>query len=290
MPTDLSRVARECAAAGIAGAAADGLFNPTAVLQVRGQIEPSASMIQLARRAVQRGGGVFHGLWLPGLKANCWRAFTYTGFRVGTYATARDALPGHGSFANRVVAGALTGAVGATTFAPIEHVRVRMAGSGSCNSMLLTARGIVQESGLTGLWRGCGPFALRCSCYSGSQLACYDVSKRWLLTSGVAGPVEGAWLHLAASGVAGVCATLVCHPLDTIKTLVMHQGTVGTMGDHARPILLLMRELAGRGVVGAVRCLYGGLLPALLSRGPMVMVFFPLAEQLRTRLFGLDYI
>ena len=36
--------------------------------------------------------------------------------------------------------------------------------------------------------------------------------------------------------------------------------------------------------------LYSGLLPALLSRGPMVMLFLPLVEQVRVRVFKLGYI
>jgi len=281
----VDRIAREWASAGTAGAIAEGLFNPTAVLQVRGQLQPAASTYTLVRDAVMRDG-ILRGMWLPGLVANCTRAFSYTGFRVGLYPTARDALPGDG-FATRMLAGALTGGVGATLFAPVELVRVRLAGATVCTGTLSTCVALARENSVGGLWRGAGPFALRCSCYSGAQCSIYDASKRWLLASRVAGPVENARLHLAASCIAGVGATIACHPLDTVKTLVMHQASTMAGGS---PIRTLMHELKAKGSVGAIRALYGGLLPALLSRGPMVMVFFPLVEQLRTRVFGLEYI
>ena len=49
-------------------------------------------------------------------------------------------------------------------------------------------------------------------------------------------------------------------------------------------------ELTSSGsAVGTLRRVYSGLLPAILSRGPMVMIFLPLVEQIRTRVFGLGY-
>ena len=171
MPLEVSgeRLARECAAAGCAAAIADGFFNPSTVLQVRGQLAPSASTWSLARQALD-SAGVIRGLWLPGLQAICMRALTYSGFRVGCYPTMRDALPGNG-FGNRVLAGAFTGGVGAFIFAPIELVRVRMVGPkpyASTNSAFGT---IVREESLSALWRGAPMFAVRCGCFSGMQLA-----------------------------------------------------------------------------------------------------------------------
>ena len=97
------------------------------------------------------------------------------------------------------------------------------------------------------------------------------------------GPVEDTRLHLLSSCISGICAQIVCHPIDTVKTLVMQRGG----GGPSSPILELT---SGRGGIGAIRRLYGGLLPALLSRGPMVMLFLPLTEQIRSRVFDLNYI
>ena len=52
---------------------------------------------------------------------------------------------------------------------------------------------------------------------------------------------------------------------------------------------VLCARLAAGGPLGLLSALYAGVTPALLSRGPMVMVFLPLTEQIRA-LFGLGYL
>ena len=51
------------------------------------------STFLLARAAINEHG-LMRGLWLPGLEATCYRAFSYTGFRIGLYPTVRDAIVG----------------------------------------------------------------------------------------------------------------------------------------------------------------------------------------------------
>mgnify|MGYP006163492783 CR=1 FL=1 len=66
-----------------------------------------------------------------------------------------------------------------------------------------------------------------------------------------------------------------------MKTLrVMHTGRPTSSFEMARELI----------AEGGVRRLYAGLLPAIVSRGPMVMTFLPLTELLRSRVFGLSYI
>ena len=278
-----SRIARECLAAGVAAVIADAIFNPSTVLQIRGQLEPNSSMVSLANRAIA-SEGVLRGLWLPGLQAICCRGLTYSGFRVGAYPTVRDSLPGDG-VSKRVIAGSVTGCLGAFVFAPFEVIRVRQSGLSPYATTLEAAQAMARR-GL--LWCGAAPFALRCGCFSGVQLASYETSKQYLQTSGVM-PDEDARLHLVASCISGICAQVACHPLDTIKTLVMHRSSSSPQSAHS--VTALWRELrAGAGgPLALARRLYSGLLPALLSRGPMVMVFLPLVEQVRM-CFGVGFI
>ena len=51
----------------------------------------------------------------------------------------------------------------------------------------------------------------------------YESSKRALLSSGWVAQ-EGPPLHIFSSCVSGICAQVVCHPLDTLKTLVVAQA------------------------------------------------------------------
>lgn len=92
---------------------------------------------------------------------------------------------------------------------------------------------------------------------------------------------EGPSLHLFASLVSGICGQIVAHPLDTLKTLrVVQTGRQTSTLEVARELI----------TEGGVRRLYAGLLPAIVSRGPMVMTFLPLTELMRSRVFGLGYI
>lgn len=272
------RVLRECLAAGVGGAIADGIFNPLTVLQVRAQLQPGVGMIQLTRSAIAHAG-IVQGLWAPGLLAISMRAMSYSGCRVGLYPTVRDALPG-GGFGTKVAAGGLTGFFGATVFAPIEVVRVRMVGATPYQSTLRAFEAIICSDGLLGLWRSVGPFAVRAAMYSSTQLATYETFKHKLLASG-AFQSEGVGTHFAASLMSGVCASLVAHPVDTLKTVAMEARgrSLGSLG--------LFLELIA---AGGIARLYAGLGPALLSKGPMIMVYLPLVEQLRARVFGLGYI
>lgn len=276
-PKSARDLPRECLAAGIAGAIADAILNPSTVLQVRAQISPHMPIAAIARESIASAGGVFSGLWLPGLPAICLRALTYSGFRVGCYPSVRDRLPGDG-FASRVVAGSITGAGGAALFAPCEVVRVRMVAGAPYSNTIAAFASIARAESITGLWRGASLFALRAGCFSGAQLATYETCKKKLVAARIIGG-ESAPLHFAASLLSGVCAQLVAHPFDTLKTLVMHSGS------QIRPVL---HELVASGAM--LSQLYAGLTPALLSRGPMVMIFLPLTEQVRTRVFGLGYI
>ena len=277
----LPTLPRECLAAGVSGAIADGLYNPATVLMVRGQLAPTLSTSQLVRRAVGRDG-IFNGLWKPGLSSICLRALTYSGFRVGMYPTVRDIVPGDG-FSAKLVAGCATGAVGAATFMPAEMARVKTVaahGRGPYATLRGAVATTVREESATGLWRGATAFAARCGCFSGVQLATYETTKRWCLSAGVVAD-EGPKLHILASLVSGICGQIVSHPLDTVKTLrVMQPG-------HQTSTLEVAHELIAE---GGVRRLYAGLLPAIVSRGPMVMTFLPLTELIRSRVFGLGYI
>lgn len=171
----LPSLPRECVAAGVSAAIADGIYNPATVLQVRGQLAPTLSTWQLTRRAVE-SDGIFRGLWKPGLSSICLRALTYSGFRVGMYPTARDLMRGNG-FSDKLFAGCATGAVGAAMFMPAEVARVRTVaahGRGPHSTMIGAMATIVREESAAGLWRGATLFALRCGIFSGVQLAVYE--------------------------------------------------------------------------------------------------------------------
>ena len=132
-------------AAGCGCAIADGTFHPLETFKVRQQAT-SRPLAVVARAAYRDAGrSVFAGWWRPALAPTIARAFTcrpgvaarwppggagggrhrYTGFRIGSYPTARDAFSralgrGDASLGVRLGAGMATGFVGAAVFNPLR--------------------------------------------------------------------------------------------------------------------------------------------------------------------------
>lgn len=149
------KLGREMLAAGLGCAIADGSLNGLEVTKVKMQLDVSGyypkSLVGTIRQCVAEDGAA-SGLMLPGLAATFLRAMTYVAFRVGTYPTVRDAVCGDDpTLANRLLAGAITGGVGAMIFCPIDVVRVRMqADAPGCHAKALGSDGVLR----TGLRAG----------------------------------------------------------------------------------------------------------------------------------------
>ena len=314
---------REWLAASLGCTVADTIFNPLEVLKVRRQIavasttaasaapssSASSSTLGLARSAIAERG-LLRGLWLPGLEATCYRAFSYTGFRIGMYPSVRDAVArtmGGGderassgasasgasasSLPSRLAAGALTGAIGSAVFNPIDVVRVRQQGATPYPSTLGAFVEVARSEGVvSGLYRGLGACVLRAAMLSGSQLATYDTAKRWLrgdegspwAARGSPWAVpEGPALHFAASFLSGVVAQTATQPADTLKTLAMAETG---KGDVAGTIAVARKVWRA----GGVRAFYRGFWPAAARQGPVMVIQMPIVEQFRNAL-GLEY-
>ena len=286
---------REWLAASMGCTIADTAFNPLEVLKVRRQTAMAAtsgsgasagpaSTLALARAAAAEKG-ILRGLWLPGLEATCYRAFSYTGFRIGLYPSVRDAIVGSGAVGGpdsvpaRVAAGAATGAVGSALFNPIDVVRIRMQGPAPYPTTLGAFAAIAREEGVVaGLWRGTSACVGRAMMLSGSQLATYDTAKRALKSRGLM--EEGPALHFTASFASGIVAQTVTQPMDTLKTLVMAKSGAGG-GGAAATAAALWRAAGPAGF-------YRGFWPAAARQGPVMVVQMPIVEQFRKAL-GLEY-
>ena len=293
---------REWLSASLGCAVADTIFNPLEVLKVRRQVAMGsvsgsapvpASTLALARAAI-RERGAWRGLWHPGLEATVYRAFTYTGFRIGSYPAVRDAIVNTGAFgggdafAARVAAGAATGAIGSALFNPIDVVRIRMQGPAPYESTLAAFATIARREGVAGLWRGWGACVARAATLSGAQLATYDTAKRRLRSDDPSSAFkEGPLLHFAASLASGVVAQTVTQPADTIKTLVMARagGEAGSEKKKNVGAWATARALVAKSGPAA---LYRGFWPAAARQGPVMVIQMPIVEQFR-KAMGLEY-
>ena len=90
---------------------------------------------------------------------------------------------------------------------------------------------------------------------------------------------EGFLLHMLASVVSGTVASILCAPMDLVKSRVMATPTL-----YRGPVHCFMVTLQGEGVAG----LFKGTWANIVRMCPAVIVQLPIMEQMR-QLAGLEY-
>ena len=249
----MTDVLKECLAAGVGCAVADGALNFLEVTKVKLQLQCSTSPIYsppTMRRVITQSAaedGFWRGLAEPGLAATTLRAMTYVAFRIGMYSSVRDRIVGTTeapTVRDQLLAGAITGGIGSALFAPVDVVRLRMqADAGSIcgeSGTLLTGlrRGaaprhtatfrafgeIVRTDGVAGLYRGAHSAVARATLLSSTQLASYDCLKL-RIRAGLEIEEETPVLHLGCALISGFIAQTVIQPVDTLRSFFMGSTT-----------------------------------------------------------------
>jgi len=131
------------------------------------------------------------------------------------------------SLATKAGCGLIAGAVGSTIGNPAEVCLVRMTSDGRLpvgQRRGYTGVGnaltrIVQEEGISTLWKGCGPTIARAAVLNMAQLGTYSQVKEMLLNRNFA---EGFATHVLAASCAGVVSSFASLPVDNIKTKIQN--------------------------------------------------------------------
>lgn len=297
---------REIAAGSIAASFTATLFSPLELVKTRLQVQEApgeprlySGMLSALTKIAKEDG--LRGLWTHGFFGFVARDFFYSGLRIGLYPTVRERLSGgakgEASLAQKVAAGACTGALGATIANPLDVVRVRMSVEGgrvAADGTLLTGMRIGQprqwrsslhclvdtlrsEGLVQGLWRGVGPTMSRAALLSAGQLSSYDHSKTLLLRDGWLD--EGRTLHIVAAIISGLVATTCCNPADVLKSRIMSARASGAAGSVTA--LGVTREiLRSEGLLGFWR----GWTAAYARAGPAFFIQMPIVEAVRNAL------
>jgi hypothetical protein len=215
-PSDQSLV-RQWLAAGVANAVTSGLLNPLDVAKTNMQSPvsgaPSHSMSATLCKLYLRGG-VFRGLFLPGLSASMIREMLSSGPRAGFYVPLRDVLLDrareHESLM-KILAAQTCGIVGSLFANPIDVVKIRLMRDPTLYPSALAALPIIlRAEGWRGLYRGVVPSTLRGSFIAAGELATYDIAKTKLREAFAHGAGEEGWgLHVGASLITGVVSRWV---------------------------------------------------------------------------------
>lgn len=152
-----------------------------------------------------------------------------------------------------------------------------------------TARTIIRQDGVRGMYRGLGPMLLGYLPTWAVYMAVYDSSREYFFQNGYKTEKEKFMARVFASLTAGACSTLVTNPIWVIKTRLMSQVS-RTASDGARTPWHYTSTLdAARKMYRAegVAAFYSGLTPALLGL-THVAIQFPLYEYFKQQFTGLE--
>jgi len=263
---------------GIAGCIAVTVSNPAEVAKTRLQLQGELAK-QGGKKVYKHSLDVFAKTWkkegIRGMQRGLYPAYAYqillNGSRLGFYEPFRRNL---NKFIGRpideqipltsVIAGASSGAVGASLGNPLYLIKARMQAYSPFfpvgaqhyykNSFDALST-IFRAEGVRGLFRGIDAAILRTSMGSSVQLPSYNFTKNQLVKHDIL-PANSTWTFLVSSSVSGACVCLVMQPADTALTRMYNQPTtIGPDGKsrgvfYRNPIDCLWKTLKAEGVRG----------------------------------------
>ncbi|KAI5054867.1 hypothetical protein GOP47_0030012 [Adiantum capillus-veneris] len=170
-------------------------------------------------------------------------------------------------------AGAISAIVSRSFVAPLERLKLEYMVRGAQQNVLQIIQLIVSKEGVKGFWRGNTVNLLRTAPFKSVNFFCYDVYRKRLRE--LTGKEEASnFERLVAGAAAGISATLLCFPMDTIRTRLVAPGGESLGG----VIGCFQHMLQSEGFLS----LYKGLLPAVISMAPSGAVFYGVYDILKT--------
>ncbi|KAJ1298423.1 hypothetical protein BS78_01G452200 [Paspalum vaginatum] len=186
----------------------------------------------------------------------------------------KDARAGAGAvnMTKHLWAGAVAAMVSRTVVAPLERLKLEYIVRGEQRNLFELIHAIATTQGLKGFWKGNFVNILRTAPFKAVNFYAYDTYRKELLKW--SGNEETTnFERFIAGAFAGVTATIMCIPMDTIRTRMVAPGG----------------EVLG-GVIGVARhmiqtegffSLYKGLVPSLISMAPSGAVFYGVYDILK---------
>ncbi|XP_020255708.1 probable mitochondrial adenine nucleotide transporter BTL3 [Asparagus officinalis] len=169
-------------------------------------------------------------------------------------------------------AGAVAAMVSRTFVAPLERLKLEYIVRGEQLNLFELIKKIATTQGVRGFWKGNFVNILRTAPFKAINFYAYDTYRKQLLK--LSGNDETTnFERFVAGAAAGITATILCIPMDTIRTKMVAPGG----------------EALG-GVIGAFHhmvqtegffSLYKGLLPSIISMAPSGAVFYGVYDILK---------
>uniref|UniRef100_K3X5K1 Uncharacterized protein n=1 Tax=Globisporangium ultimum (strain ATCC 200006 / CBS 805.95 / DAOM BR144) TaxID=431595 RepID=K3X5K1_GLOUD len=277
------RQLRQMAAGGGAGIVAKTVVAPFERVKIVCQTGESVGMIQTTKSIFTNEGAI--GFWRGNLAA-CVRVVPHKAILFGFSDVYKDLfrgmnsggegkLPVWGAF----VAGSMSGFTASVLTYPLDLIRTRLSGhigdkikyNGIYNTFIVTLR----EEGFRALFRGIGPTLLGSIPYEGIKFGSYDVLKS-LLPSDI-DPKADYVGKMVCGGGAGMIATILTYPNDTVRRRLQMQGQGGAPIIYKNAVDCYIKLLKNEGWT----VYYRGLLPTLVRAMPNMGVQFATYDVLK---------
>ncbi|KAH8373373.1 hypothetical protein KR009_004551 [Drosophila setifemur] len=262
---------------GVASSMVASVVAPIDILKTHMQTQHHRrNMFNTARKIIRIRG--FVGFY-DGFSAAVLRQMTCTNIRFSVYETFRQAkIVQDNSYLGKLTLGLLAGACGSICGIPADLVNVRMQTDmkyppqkrRNYKHVIDALVRIPREEGFFALYKGGSVALLKASVGTCSQIASYDIIKTEMRKRL---DMNDQWpLHFLSSLVTSVSSSILTHPLDVLKTVMMNAmpGEMISLSQAARHMMRF-------GLIGPFR----GLLPTMVRKGPATILLFVLYEQLR---------
>ncbi|TKY60276.1 mitochondrial adenine nucleotide transporter BTL3 [Spatholobus suberectus] len=187
--------------------------------------------------------------------------------KVGVYGSGAMNMTKH------LWAGAVAAMVSRTFVAPLERLKLEYIVRGEQKNLCKLIQAIAASQGLKGFWKGNFVNILRTAPFKAINFYAYDTYRN-KLTKMLGNEESTNFERFVAGATAGITATLLCLPMDTIRTVMVAPGG----------------EALG-GVIGAFRhmiktegffSLYKGLVPSIISMAPSGAVYYGIYDILKS--------
>eukprot|EP00043_Microstomoeca_roanoka_P017296 m.180251 g.180251 ORF g.180251 m.180251 type:complete len:311 (-) comp16612_c0_seq4:2973-3905(-) len=265
-------------------------------LQLQGEMQARGSYTTKYRGVFHAGYVIYRNEGIRGIQKGLGLGLLYqavmNGTRLGLYDFMREQYSqrtgNKPSTPFNLFSGAVSGAVASFFGSPFYLVKTQQQAQGAAatavgyqhhhTSGLQAFRQILKESGVPGLWRGFTGSVPRLVVGSSVQLSTYSKCRQIL--SQHTPLSEGILLHVAASMLTGVFASMAMNPFDVVTTRLYNQPVDPKTGKgvYYRGVVdCLFKTVKAEGVLG----LYKGLTALYLRLGPHTVLTFVFWEQLR---------
>ncbi|XP_065876388.1 probable mitochondrial adenine nucleotide transporter BTL3 [Euphorbia lathyris] len=170
-------------------------------------------------------------------------------------------------------AGAFSAMVSRTFIAPLERMKLEYVVRGEQRNLFELIKTISANEGLKGFWKGNFVNILRTAPFKSINFYAYDTYRNQLLK--LSGNEEVTnFERFVAGAAAGVTATLLCLPMDTIRTKMVAPG-----GEALGGIIGTFHHMVQ---TEGFFSLYKGLVPSIVSMAPSGAVFYGVYDILKS--------